>query len=871
MTTTKQADINTNTTAANEVAGHVAAVGATGIGTGTSNGNAIVVGGDIDNGMGSPLQPSNRNSNGHTNNTNNFYSNSSNSNSNIANNGSTTTTTPTIAAVTTNNNRRVMNESNKRKKLKSRTATVPSGGGQGHGQAEGYMKDHLDAWLETCLKDASNAQLSSSSEFLDYNPTPTGTGGVGGSGGISATNPQKFLQQQMQQRHQQSQQQQREQQQQQQNQTYLSNNSLNNANQQTAFSFGQQQQHSPQMQQQQFALRTGPMSFTGGYTGGGSGPFSQGFQRNVPNYMKQSHYNNRYSMMFPHSGMGPGPGGYYQQTDAQDFASLPPIVNMMGGSSEMENNSTDVLDGSGSNPNISRGFRFSDPCLLNPSDNDSKVSGQNTPDRRNQLPSDLENNKFFAALMEQINLLHETNTKICRNLHETKGAYTPGMMTDVVREVKEAARVREDALLNRVKAMVEERQWSFNESNLRMMRDIEELKSQVHHLRADRKESNKRITHLEAENKYMRQLLTNLFNQRNAPDIIYENETLRTQQRKSFPTAPARRSQSMNLHYGTIHHQPPTVALTVDEQDERLHIVEATGAQRATAADMVTVSDRRTTELRSSFSSSDGGGSVGAGSSGGGGGNAAAARNGVGSAASAGVGICTVTPLPNGNAAMAASGQQLMSPPNFALISSPVEEDVVKQRKKKGRKVPNIDGSKRNGESHEDVSATSAAHDDEDAANDADDDSKLSTQELQQELQDAVAARKEADNRVIALENMVKTLQLNSNKANNANNNNNASHYPNVPYKLTNGIGATGNGHVANPFVGGYTYNINPCTTNNSATPHSTAMSSALTAAVAMPHQKHHKVHSIATASSNIGCVGQSPTKLSVAGPITDL
>uniref|UniRef100_A0A0A1XRP6 Genome polyprotein 1 n=1 Tax=Zeugodacus cucurbitae TaxID=28588 RepID=A0A0A1XRP6_ZEUCU len=117
---------------------------------------------------------------------------------------------------------------------------------------------------------------------------------------------------------------------------------------------------------------------------------------------------------------------------------------------------------------------------------------------------------------------------------------------------------------------------------------------------------------------------------------------------------------------------------------------------------------------------------------------------------------------------------------------------------------------------------------------------------------------------------MVKTLQLNSNKANYANNNN-ASHYPNVPYKLTNGTGATGNGHVANPFVGGYTYNINPCTTNNSATPHSTAMSSELTAAVAMPHQKHHKVHSIATASSSIGCVGQSPTKLSVAGPITDL
>nr|XP_036212961.1 myb-like protein AA isoform X2 [Bactrocera oleae] len=872
MTTTKQADINTNTTTANEVASHVAVVGATGIGTGTGNGNAIVVATDVDNGMGSPLTPSNRNSNGHTNHTNNFYSNSSNSNSNIANNGSTTTTTTAAA----NNNQRVMNESNKRKKLKSRTATVPSGGGQDHDHAENYIKDHLDAWLETCLKDASNAQLSSSSEFLDYNPTPTGTGGGGGGGGISATNAPKSLQQQMQQLRQQRQQQQREQPQQQQNQAYLSNNSLNNANQQPPFSYAQQQQHSPQMQQQQFGLRSGPMSFSGGYTGGNSGLCSQGFQRNVPNYMKQSHFINRYSMMFPQSGMGSGPGGYYQQTDAQDFASLPPIVNMMGGSSEMENNSTDVLDGSGSNPNISRGFRFSDPCLLNPSDNDSKVSGQNTPDRRNQLSSDLENNKFFAALMEQINLLHETNTKICRNLHETKGAYTPGMMTDVVREVKEAARVREDALLNRVKAMVEERQWSFNESNLRMMRDIEELKSQVHHLRADRKESNKRITHLEAENKYMRQMLTNLFNQRNAtqPDIIYENETLRTQ-RKSFPTAPARRSQSMNLHYGTIHHQPPTVALTVDEQDERLHIVEA-ATQRATAADMVTVSDRRTTELRSSFSSSDGGGSVGTGSCGGGGvGTGAAVRN-SGSSGASGVGICTVTPLPNGNAAMV-SGQQLMSPPNFALISTTVEEDGVKLRKKKGRKVPQIDGSKRNGECHEEVSATAgiAAHADEDAGNEADDDSKLSTQELQQELQDAVAARKEADNRVIALENMVKTLRLNFNKANNATNNI-ASHYPNasVAYNLTNGTGSTGNGIVANPIVGGYTYNINPCTTNNSTTALPSAHSSTMSptsAAVIMPHQKQHKAHTIASASSSIGCVGQSPTKLSVAGPITDL
>lgn len=54
--------------------------------------------------------------------------------------------------------------------------------------------------------------------------------------------------------------------------------------------------------------------------------------------------------------------------------------------------------------------------------------------------------------------------------------YTPGMMTDVVREVKEAARVREEALLSRVRSMVEERSWSINENHLKMVRDLEELK-----------------------------------------------------------------------------------------------------------------------------------------------------------------------------------------------------------------------------------------------------------------------------------------------------------------------------------------------------------------------------------------------------------
>lgn len=56
--------------------------------------------------------------------------------------------------------------------------------------------------------------------------------------------------------------------------------------------------------------------------------------------------------------------------------------------------------------------------------------------------------------------------------------YTPGMLTDVVREVKEAARVREDALLSRVRAIVDERSWS-TDVNMKLCRDLEEMKVNV--------------------------------------------------------------------------------------------------------------------------------------------------------------------------------------------------------------------------------------------------------------------------------------------------------------------------------------------------------------------------------------------------------
>lgn len=150
----------------------------------------------------------------------------------------------------------------KRKKLKSRSsAALPASIlNSGSGGGGGYSKDHLDAWLETCLKDASTTQLSSSSEFLDYNPTTAAT--VTNSSPMSANNlNQKNLFS-------------LPQQQQQQQQSIFNISNMNQLQQ-------QQQQPMITQQQQQFAMRTtNPINNNLPNSNSSFNfPFSQGFQR----------------------------------------------------------------------------------------------------------------------------------------------------------------------------------------------------------------------------------------------------------------------------------------------------------------------------------------------------------------------------------------------------------------------------------------------------------------------------------------------------------------------------------------------------------------------------------------------------------------
>lgn len=104
--------------------------------------------------------------------------------------------------------------------------------------------------------------------------------------------------------------------------------------------------------------------------------------------------------------------------------------------------------------------RFSDPGL--PNDSDSSTTSVD--------------DRIIHKLMQQVQSLRDSNRRLSKEVMEMRlelnmlkqqqssrhfeREYEPGMLADIIREVRDAARVREDALLARVKHMIEEKQLS---------------------------------------------------------------------------------------------------------------------------------------------------------------------------------------------------------------------------------------------------------------------------------------------------------------------------------------------------------------------------------------------------------------------------
>ncbi|KAJ6637233.1 hypothetical protein Bhyg_09963 [Pseudolycoriella hygida] len=282
------------------------------------------------------------------------------------------------------------------------------------------------------------------------------------------------------------------------------------------------------------------------------------------------------------------PFGKTMFNNHSDFASLPPAVNLTNLNQRTDSN--ELLDGM-------EHRRFSDPCLAGNSDNESPNSEENSQ----KVTSKDDNDKLFKTLLEQIHILHETNSKICRNLHENmvdiqalkhapswglrhrreslsglsthsqpmgyfgtnspaptyhSGMYTPGMLTDVVREVKEAARIREDALLSRVRAIVDERSWS-TDVNMKLCRDLEEMKIQFNIIRAERSETNARILKMEDEIKSLRSVLSHVLNNGPRPNVGYPINSPTFNDREFAHSSTRHSRRFLNLDYATVNDNTP--------------------------------------------------------------------------------------------------------------------------------------------------------------------------------------------------------------------------------------------------------------------------------------------------------------------------
>nr|CAD7407642.1 unnamed protein product [Timema cristinae] len=109
--------------------------------------------------------------------------------------------------------------------------------------------------------------------------------------------------------------------------------------------------------------------------------------------------------------------------------------------------------------------RFSDPGLVPPPHEDT--SDTHSSDESSRVTATL-----VVSLLEQVNGLQESNRQLFKELHATRVEletlktqaastwkqpfpdYNPGVLSDLVREVRDAAKVREDALLARVCSMI---------------------------------------------------------------------------------------------------------------------------------------------------------------------------------------------------------------------------------------------------------------------------------------------------------------------------------------------------------------------------------------------------------------------------------
>ncbi|XP_015109245.1 uncharacterized protein LOC107036040 [Diachasma alloeum] len=193
---------------------------------------------------------------------------------------------------------------------------------------------------------------------------------------------------------------------------------------------------------------------------------------------------NRTSYMTPH---------LYQNGD---YASLPPTANNEGREQVGEMSSEHR--------------RYSDPGLGPPELENCRSDESDSGESGSSITTVGKNNKLVLSLVEQMTNLRESNSQMFKELHETKLSlenvkaelsrvkqqtsldYQPGMLSDIIGEMRQANKILEETMNARISAIIEEK------NNQRLL-ELEEVKERLAKITEEKSDGDKRIAKLEEE------------------------------------------------------------------------------------------------------------------------------------------------------------------------------------------------------------------------------------------------------------------------------------------------------------------------------------------------------------------------------------
>ena len=212
--------------------------------------------------------------------------------------------------------------------------------------------------------------------------------------------------------------------------------------------------------------------------------------QNQPLNLNMNSMANGYTSLQENGGGSPVPANYQNG----DYTSLPPTANKNNGINGDEINSEHR--------------RYSDPGLGSAeAPVQSQSEDSDSADSGSSITTVGRSNKLVLSLIEQMTELKKSNNQLFKELNETKSEigsmktklavcsssdYQPGMLSDFIREIRQANKTYEDVLISKVKLMIEEK---LNQRSL----EVANLNNQIMKLMEEKEESDRRIAKLEEE------------------------------------------------------------------------------------------------------------------------------------------------------------------------------------------------------------------------------------------------------------------------------------------------------------------------------------------------------------------------------------